>query len=420
MGRRLKSKLVVFEDEAAGGFGPLAALRHLAGLRRGTKTLLEAIEQDLGSAGGAELWGREIVAETSKESLGRDYNQKQGETALYVNARARPGRDLRAMASRPSSFAAFAEEELVEARLPTGALTPGVVTPKQVLRIGKKVERLEVSKELLFGGYWDLVESNGLAVAEQAGRFDDPLPLPEKSEVKGPPSNLRIEGTAEVEDFVTFDVRPGPIVVEKGANIESFSRLTGPCYIGANTKVISAMVGGGTSVFDGCIVGGQLEGSVVLPHTNKAHDGYLGHSYVGEWVNLGAGSTFSNLKNTYGNVRVELATGRKDSGMLKLGSAVGDMCKISIGALVFAGKTLGTGSHVSGLASHNVPSFTYFDGAGGTQVELRLESVVETQRRMMERRGKTPTRAQEELIRKVFTLTAQERRKAGVRKGSFG
>lgn len=401
------------------GFGPLIALSHLAALRRGTKSLLEAIEQDVAIPGGAELWGRQIVAETTKETLRRDYNTQANESALFVNARAKPGRDLRALASRPSSFVAVAQGQLVAGRLPGDVLDAGIVTKKDVLKVGKKVQRLQTPAESLFAGYWELVESNGIAVAEQAGHFDDSLALPDSAEVKGPPSNLRIEGTAEVENYVTFDVRPGPIVVDRAVAIDSYTRISGPCYIGSSTKVHSAMVGGGTSVFEGCNVGGQLESSVVMPNSNKAHEGYLGHSYVGEWVNLGAGSTFSNLKNTYGNVRVDLSQGRKDTGMLKLGAAVGDMCKISIGALVYAGKALGTGSHISGLASQSVPSFTYFDGLTRSMVELRLDSVLETERRMMERRGWTPTRAREELVRRAFAVSATERRRARVRRGSF-
>jgi hypothetical protein len=235
------------------------SLRHTGALARGTKTLLEAIEELVGIRGGAELWGRDVLANASRESLEREYNVDAKETTLFVNSRARPDRDLRALVSRPSSFAAVAGGELVAARLPGRSMDPGVVRRKEVDRISKKVERLEAPQESLFRGYWDLVDSNGLAVAEQAGYFTDSLALPEAVDVKGPPSNLRIEGTAEVEKYVAFDVRPGPVVVERGAIIESFSRITGPAFIGANTKVHSALVEGGTSVFEGCSAGGQVK-----------------------------------------------------------------------------------------------------------------------------------------------------------------
>lgn len=305
------------------------------------------------------------------------------------------------------------------ARVNAGSLKPGVLTLAASAKLAKGNERLEPRPDSLFEGYWDLVESNGLAIAEQAAPFRESPALPPSVEVRGPSSNLRIDAGAEVEGHVAFDARLGPIVVEKGATIESFSRVMGPCYIGAKTKVFSAQVGGGTSLFAGCKVGGQVENSILGPHSNKAHFGYVGDSYVGEWVNLGAGSTFSNLKNTYGNVRVEVQGKRVDTGKLKLGPVVGDMSKVSIGALVHAGKSVGTGSHVTGLASVNVPSFTYYDGGSGKMTELFVDSVVETQRRMMDRRGVVLTRGFEALIRRTFASTAGERRRAGVAKGKI-
>ena len=265
-----------------------------------------------------------------------------------------------------------------------------------------------------------MLESNGLAIAEQAKPFNDALPIPRGVEVRGPVTNLMVDAGADIEGHVTLDARLGPIVVEKGASIESFSRVMGPCYIGPRARVFSALIGGGTSIFESCKVGGQIENSVLLPFTNKAHFGYVGDSYVGSWVNLGAGSTFSNIKNTYGSVRLWVGGKKVDSGMMKLGPAVGDLGKISIGSLVYAGRFLGAGSHVTGMAANDVPSFTYFDSGSGVMVELLLESVIETQRRMMERRGLTLSPSEEGLIRRAFLSTSRERRKAGVKKGGFG
>jgi UDP-N-acetylglucosamine diphosphorylase/glucosamine-1-phosphate N-acetyltransferase len=409
--------LVVFEDAGLAGMGPLTLLRHASLLRRGTKTLLLGLADGFPEGGEALLWGRRELEDTVEETTGRKYNSKPDETSFFMNALARPDRSLRSLASRKGRFVALAGGRIVAARLGPGAARPGVITPKEAVRLGKGVERLDVPPESLFRGYWELVESNGLAIAEQAPHFDDSMPLPSSAEVRGPPSNVRIEGTAEVELHVAFDARSGPIVIEHGASVESFTRIMGPCYIGPRVKVHSALVGGGTSIFEGCKVGGEVENSVILPFTNKGHHGYVGDSYVGDWVNLGAGSTFSNLKNTYGNVRPEVEGRKVDSGMVKLGPVVGDMCKVSIGALVYAGRALGTGSHLSGLAKVDVPAYTYYDGGAGRMVELLLDSVVETQRRMMERRGQTLTRAREGLVRRSFLATSVERKKSGVKRG---
>jgi len=365
------------------------------------------------------IWGRRELAAVTKDSTRKQYNEKVHGSAFLVNARAAPSEGLLSLASRQEPFAAMSGRELVAARLDHVAFKPGVLGRRETARIAKTTERVDVPPDSLFHGYWSLVQGNGLAIAEQAKRFEDAMHIPRAVEVRGPPANVMVHSGADIEGHVTFDARLGPIVIDDGAAVESFSRIMGPCYIGPRTRISSALIGGGTSIFESCKVGGQVENSVVMPFTNKAHHGYLGDSYVGSWVNLGAGCTFSNLKNTYGNVRLSLGGRKIDSGMLKLGPAVGDMAKLSIGALVYAGRSIGASSHVSGLAAVDVPSFSFYDSAAGKKVELLLESVLETQRRMKERRGLSLSRDEETLIRKAFASTATERRKAGTKKGAL-
>lgn len=405
----------MFEDEGLTGFGPLTLLRHTSQLRWGTKTILDALVDKIPDATDVTVWGRPELAGVTKESTGKPYNEKVYGQAFLVNARARPTLGLLSRASRSEPFVALAGKELVAARLDTVPLSPGVVTKSAVSNLANRMKSSPPPEGPLFAGYWDLVEGNGLAIADQARRFEDQLSLPRSVEVRGPSVNVIVDGGADIEGSVTFDGRLGPIIVEKGASVESFSRVMGPCYVGAKAKILSALIGGGTSIFESCKVGGQVENSILCPFTNKAHLGFVGDAYVGSWVNIGAGCTFSNLKNTYGNVRLELGGKRLDSGMIKLGPVIGDMAKLSVGSTVYAGKAVGAGSHVSGLAAENVPSFSYYGPV--KPVELRLESVLLTQRRMMERRGLAPSRAEESLVRKAFQLTAAERREAGVKKG---
>jgi UDP-N-acetylglucosamine diphosphorylase/glucosamine-1-phosphate N-acetyltransferase len=409
----------VFEDEGISGFGPLTLLKHTSLLRLGTKRLLEALVEKIPDATDVGIWGRKELAGVTKDSTGRPYNEKVRGSAFLVNARARPSEGLLSLASRQEPFAALSGGVLVAARLDHVAFGPGVLGKRETARISQTAERVEVPADPLFLGYWSLVQRNGLAIAEQAKRFDETLQIPRAVEVRGPSANVMVHSGADIEGHVTMDARLGPIVVDDGAALESFSRIMGPCYIGPRARINSALIGGGTSIFESCRVGGQVENTVMMPFTNKAHHGYLGDSYVGSWVNLGAGCTFSNLKNTYGNVRLNLTGKKVDSGMLKLGPVVGDMAKLSIGALVYAGMSVGAGSHVSGLAADDVPSFAFYDSGAGKKVELLLESVLETQRRMMERRGLSLSRNEETLIRKAFASTARERRRAGTKRGTL-
>ena len=413
-------RVVVFEDDELAGFDPLTLLRHVSLLRWGTKRLLDALVEKIPDATDVSLWGRPELADVSKEATGYPYNDRAHGSTVLVNARAKPSEGLLLPATWSEPFVAMSKGRMVAARLDTVALKPGVITQRDAASLAKRVKKVSAPAEPLFDGYWDLVESNGLAIVEQARHFEEALPVPRGVEVRGPGANVMLDTGAEIEGHVTLDVRLGPIIVDKGASIESFSRIMGPCYIGPKARIMSAQIGGGTAIFESCRIGGQVENSVILPYTNKAHHGYVGDTYVGSWVNIGAGCTFSNLKNTYGNVRLDLEGNRVDSGMMKLGPVIGDMAKLSIGALVYAGSAIGTGSHVSGLAARSVPSFTFHDSESGRHVELLLESVLETQRRMMERRGMALGRAEEGLIRRAYASTAKERLKAGVKKGRLG
>jgi UDP-N-acetylglucosamine diphosphorylase/glucosamine-1-phosphate N-acetyltransferase len=411
--------VVLFEDEHWQDFAPLTTLRHVGLMRWGRRTLLDSVRAVVGAKDVA-LWGRPELGAVVKASEEAEYNTPAEGEVLLLNARVKPNTDLGALVERRGRFVATSGDVVVAARIAAKDLVPGMLQSRRILKLSKGSDVLELPSGAAFRGCWQMVESNGMAIAEQTVQFLDQLELPEKTGVRGPASNLRVHGSAEVEQNVTFDTRRGPVVIDEGALIESFTRVSGPCYVGPRTKVHSALLREGTSVFEGCRIGGEVENSIIMPHTNKSHLGYVGDSVVGEWVNLGAGSTFSNLKNTYGSVRVEANGKRVDTGVMKFGPVIGDMAKVSINTAVYSGKCVGVASQVSGLVDRNVPSFTYYDGSKGRMLELRLDSVIETQTRMKERRGMAVSKAEELLIRQTFKATAVERRKAHVRKGKIG
>jgi len=240
--------------------------------------------------------------------------------------------------------------------------------------------------------------------------------------VKGDASKLILEEGAVVEPLAFIDVRGGPVFIGAGSVVESGSRITGPAYVGRGVQVKGAYVREGCFVGDGCRLGGggELEVSVLHGYVNKYHLGFLGHSYVGEWVNLAAATTNSDLKNTYGTVRAYTPRGRVDTGMLKLGCFIADHAKTSIGTMIYAGVKVGVCSHLHGFVVRDVPSFTIWaEGLGRRPVELRLESALETARRVEARRGVELFREEVEVLREVFKLTEHERVEAGVVKGDF-
>jgi len=183
--------------------------------------------------------------------------------------------------------------------------------------------------------------------------------VPEGSLVLGDPTHLIALG-ASVEPGVVFDVRQGAVVIDQGAEVRSGSRLEGPLYVGPGTRVLGGFLR--TSVFGPeCRVRGEISTSVFLGFANKSHDGFVGHSVIGQWVNLGAGTTTSNLKNTYGSVRLEVDGERMETGRLNVGSLIGDHAKTAIGTMLGTGTVISAGANVFGPATapKYVPPFAW-------------------------------------------------------------
>lgn len=194
-----------------------------------------------------------------------------------------------------------------------------------------------------------------------------------------------IEDGAVVEPFVLLDAQLGPLLVRRGAQVQAFTRLVGPCFLGADSVVHGGRVAG-SAIGEQCRVHGEVSASVFFGRSNKAHDGFVGHSVVGCWSNLGAGTTTSNLKNSYGTVQMWTPGGTMDTGMQFLGALIGDHAKLAIGTLLMTGTVVGAGACVFGAASPAkvVPPFSW--GGGNSEV-FALEKFLEVAERVQTRRS---------------------------------
>jgi len=214
------------------------------------------------------------------------------------------------------------------------------------------------------------------------------------------------------------DTRHGPIVLEDDVEVQYGSRISGPTWIRRGSQIFSARLREGTVIGEICKVGGEVEHSIMEAYSNKAHESFLGHSYVGEWVNLGAQAVTSNLKNTYGTIKMDIMGERIDTGMIKLGVFFADHSKISISTAIYAGKKIGVASQVHGVVTDDVPSFTFWAVSLGKQpYEILLESALATQRRMFSRRGVEQKKCDVELLTHIYEMTIEERMKKGVKRG---
>jgi glucose-1-phosphate thymidylyltransferase len=206
------------------------------------------------------------------------------------------------------------------------------------------------------------------------------------------------------------DTKAGPILLDAGSSIGPFCLLSGPAYVGAAARLIEmAVLKDGVAIGARAKIGGEIEASIVEPLSNKQHHGFLGHSYVGSWVNLGAGTSNSDLKNTYGSVTMDYGGRRVPSGMQLVGCFIGDYAKTAVNTGIFTGKAIGVCSMAYGFVTTNVPGFTNYARSMGQVTEIGVDVAVATQARMFARRGIEQRDCDVELLRSLFELTRAER-----------
>ncbi len=269
---------------------------------------------------------------------------------------------------------------------------------------------------------WELVLANGSYIKEEfaaQGRCGVEGKIEEPSALRGSRKDVFVGAGALVHPMVVIDAANGPVIIEEGAEIHPFTRIEGPCYIGKKTILLGAKCREGNSIGPMCRVGGEVEESIIQGHSNKYHDGFLGHAYVGEWVNLGAMTTNSDLKNDYSNVSVVM-DGRTpiDTGSTKVGAVIGDHTKTAIGTLFNTGAYVGAMALIVGTGKplpKFIPSFAWFlDGI--VTKGFGKERLYLTAKIAMSRRKCAWTPEDEAMWEAIFDLTAPARDEA-IRKG---
>lgn len=219
------------------------------------------------------------------------------------------------------------------------------------------------------------------------------------------PEQIHIAAGARIKPGVVLDAEEGPIHIDRDAEIQPNAVLVGPCYVGPKCLVRpGAVLREGTSLGPVCKVGGEVEASIFHGYANKQHDGFLGHSYVAEWVNLGADTVTSDLKNTYGAIRVYLNGVGVESGQHFVGATIGDHSKTGIGTILPTGCVVGVASNVftSSAVPKFVPSFAWLTEAGMTN--YRLEKAIHIARIVMARRDVYLSDAEVTLLQRTAEL----------------
>jgi len=269
---------------------------------------------------------------------------------------------------------------------------------------------------------WDLILASPHQIATDfaaAGRRGIEGTIEEPSAIRGSKNDVYIAKGAKIHPMVVLDAEHGPIYIEEDVELHPFTRIEGPCYVGRKSILLGTKCREGNSIGPMCRVGGEVEESIIQSHSNKYHDGFLGHAYVGEWVNLGALTTNSDLKNDYSTVSVML-DGKHciDTGSTKVGALIGDHTKTSIGVLFNTGSVIGAMAIIMSTGKplpKFIPSFGWFI-EGVVTKGFGRKILYETAATAMGRRKCQWTEADRAMWDAIFELTAGPRDEA-VKKG---
>ena len=411
--------LCLFEDVHSSNFLPLTYFRPVYDLRCGMLSLRERIVSYL-SPKSISLFAREYLAAVLREeNPGVEVNHVSANMCLFVNGRTIMNAKLARQIKKSSGDCLFAcGEQLVAVRLSGENLVMATSTSYSDaidLSNVKGLDKVEVDATLV--SYpWDLVYAN------ESELVTDFLLLTKKS--KGIAKNADVhksvslvgkknicigKGSA-VGAGAVLDASEGPIFIGSNVRIFPLAVIEGPCYLGEGSLIkVGAKIYGNTSIGRVCKVGGEVEHSIFHSHSNKQHDGFLGHSYIAPWVNLGAGTTNSNLKNTYGSVRVHINGKQVDSGKSFVGMTAGDHVKVGINGTIDTGTVIGPSSNIYGTSippKYIVP-FTW--GTTGKFSTYDVERAMSVATTVMGRRNVITSESYKQLFHYIFDLTSNER-----------
>lgn len=392
------AKLILFEDGGYANLLPLTYWRSVVELRIGRRIVLDQLAQTLETPVGG-VWTRDWVARVTSERCMTPANQRVAAGDILVNARWLPeGRVAFSDApcvGRVGEEIAFVvcSERLAEQLAPVvmlgDSLADGLSDVPSVPAGGS-----------MFRYVWDLVST--LSDRLKAEWRDDAAVIETEMDsrvIVTERARLRIGERSVVHPTAVLDASSGPIFISHDVTVGAGCVIDGPAYIGPGARINPrAWLHGGNAIGPVCKIGGEVDGCIISGYSNKQHEGFLGHAFVGCWVNLGAGTSNSDLKNTYGPVSVPLRGRLVDTGLQFFGAIIGDHVKIGINATIPTGAVIGFGANVvmTRPMPKYVPSFAWVTDDGATQADpAKLADVAAI---MMKRRNMELSEAERALF----------------------
>jgi len=393
--------LVIFEDESAVHLQPLTLTRPAHDLRVGLLTIRQQWMRALGTRQASGPLRPQL---TGVFPASRPPRRK----TLWINARYLPAPEIVAAITRRESGHVIQGDDVVAAWADVDETRTWIATGEPRPRGSARRVPTDGLRVLRFP--WDVFLHAAAGIRADVEALAWPSgtgPGWSSAACIDRPDRLFMHATAIVEPGAILVADEGPIILDEGSRVLAGAMLRGPLAVGAHATVrMGARIYGGTSIGPHCKVGGEVANVVFHSYTNKAHEGFAGNSVFGQWVNLGADTTASNLKMTYGTVKLlDWPTGLEvDSGEQFIGTIMGDHCKTGINTMLNTGTVCGVSSIVvgAGFPSRGIPSFKWVQP--GAVVDYRLDKALVDMERMMSRRGVALDPPYRRMMEAVFAM----------------
>jgi len=401
-------QVVLFEDKQVHRLMPLVGLKPVYGLTVGCRTLREKFERHL-SAMKISFHLRSALAPVYRESFPDALvNRAVDDDLLLVNGRIVCDASLGELiaSNAPESGVALVQDgEVLVARLPASRILGADGLFDDCLdeeRLKAELRCTAVDGFRLLSSLWDTVALHTDELLRDAsflplGRIEGAV---HPSAVIVNPSQVFVAPGAVVRAGAVIEGGEGFVAIAEGAVVEPQAVVMQNVYAGPSCRIkAGARVYSNVSIGRGSKIGGEVEDSIIEAFANKQHDGFLGHSYLSHWCNLGAGTNTSDLKNNYSAVRILQGGRQYDTGLQFLGLMMAEHSRCAINTAFNTGTVAGMAANVFGVGfpPKEVPSFAW-GGAGGFE-PYGVDRAVETARKVMARRGVAMSVAYESLFR---------------------
>ncbi|MCI0450311.1 MAG: hypothetical protein L0Y79_11100 [Chlorobi bacterium] len=396
--------ICIFEDFLISNLAPLNYLRHTSKLICGVYTLQEKILNYFPAKTKLTLHSRKYLAEYLREKFPKAcVNELRESDYIFLNSRVLFSKhDLKNIVKL---FKKEKNSALLQSKNIIAFNTSADNTEKFKEIINPDTDNLIAFSDIEWLGL-NKIETNDFKVINYPSDLilynEDELNYDLKNPAK---KKLYISAKAKVSKQVSFDTSKGNIYIDKNAVIEPFTYIKGPVYIGEGTLLRSGTKLYGPVRIGGlCKVSGEITNSILHWYVNKQHLGFLGHSYLCEWVNLGAGTTTSNLKNNYSNISLNINGDEVNTNSIFLGSIIGDHTKTGIQTMLNTGTIIGISSNLYGAGFHNklVKSFSWTDASANQTKVYELSKALSTAKISMTRREAEMTKSYEDMFTCVF------------------